>query len=96
MMNWLAFQLPRMTSLDSQSGNDESVSVSVAKTDVIGFPIGRGRGIVKEGCIKENEECRMGLIVLNEKWVNRKKMEMSRGIGYSEGTVQNEKSRGAT
>jgi hypothetical protein len=38
----------------------------------------------------------MGLIVLNEKWVNRKKMEMSRGIGYSEGTVQNEKSRRAT
>jgi hypothetical protein len=32
------------------------VSVSVAKTDVVGFPIGRGSGIVKEWSIKENEE----------------------------------------
>ena len=96
MMNWLAFQLPRMTSLDSQSGNDESVSVSVAKTDVVGFPIGRGRGIVKEGCIKENEECRMGLIVLNEKWVNSKKKKRSRGIVCSEGTAQKENRRRET
>ena len=95
-MNRLAFQLPRMMSLDSPLGNDESVSVSVAKKDVVGFPIGRGSGIVKERGIKENEVCRMELIVLNEKWVNRKKMEMSRGIGDSEGTVQNEKSRRAT
>ena len=35
--------------------DDELVSVSVAKTDVLGFPIGRGSGIVKEWCIKENE-----------------------------------------
>jgi hypothetical protein len=35
--------------------DDELVSVSVAKTDVLGFPIGRGSGIVKESCIKENE-----------------------------------------
>jgi hypothetical protein len=72
------------------------VSVSVAKTDVVGFPIGRGSGIVKEWSIKENEVDRIGLIVLNEKWVNSKKMKMSRGIVYSEGTVQNEKSRRAT
>ena len=39
MMNWLAFQLPRMMSLDSPSGNDESVGVSVAKNDVVGFSI---------------------------------------------------------
>jgi hypothetical protein len=35
--------------------DDELVSVSVAKTDVLGFPIGRGSGIVKEWWIKENE-----------------------------------------
>jgi hypothetical protein len=36
------------------------------------------------------------LIVLKEKWVNSKKKKMSRGIGNSEGTVQNEKRRRAT
>ena len=35
--------------------NDELVSVSVAKTDVVGFPIGRGSGTVIIVCIKENE-----------------------------------------
>jgi hypothetical protein len=72
------------------------VSVSVAKTDVVGFPIGRGSGIVKERGIKENEGYRIGLIVLNEKCVNSKKKKMSRGIARSEGTVQNEKRRRAT
>jgi hypothetical protein len=48
------------------------VSVSVAKTDVVGFPIGRGSGTVKEWSIKENEVDRIGLIVLEEKWVNSK------------------------
>jgi hypothetical protein len=38
-----------------RTDDDELVSVSVAKTDVLGFPIGRGSGIVKESCIKENE-----------------------------------------
>jgi hypothetical protein len=38
-----------------QTDDDELVSVSVAKTDVLGFPIGRGSGIVKESCIKEND-----------------------------------------
>jgi hypothetical protein len=76
--------------------NDELVSVSVAKTDVVGFPIGRGSGIVKERCIKENEVYRIGLIVLNEKCVNSKKKKMSRGIARSEGTVQNEKRRRET
>ena len=52
--------------------NDELVSVSVAKTDVVGFPIGRGSGIVKEWSIKENEVDRIGGIVLNEKCVNSK------------------------
>jgi hypothetical protein len=33
--------------------NDELVSVSVAKTDVVGFPIGRGSGTVIIVCIKE-------------------------------------------
>jgi hypothetical protein len=47
--------------------NDECVSVSVAKTNVVGFPIGRGSGIVKEKCIKENDEDRIRLIVLYEK-----------------------------
>ena len=95
MMNWLAFQLPRMTSLDSQSGNDESVSVSVAKTDVVGSSIERGSGIVKERCIKENVMNQIGLIVLYEKWGNNKKNKMSRGIGSSEGTAQNENRRRA-
>jgi hypothetical protein len=72
------------------------VSVSVAKTDVVGFPIGRGSGIVKEWSIKENEVYRIGLIVLNEKCVNSKKKKMSRGIARSEGTVQNEKRRRET
>jgi hypothetical protein len=72
------------------------VSVSVAKTDVVGFPIGRGSGIVKERGIKEYEGYRIGLIVLNEKCVNSKKKKMSRGIARSEGTVQNEKRRRAT
>ena len=72
------------------------VSVSVAKTDVVGFPIGRGSGIVKERGIKENQVCRIRLIVLNEKCVNSKKKKMSRGIARSEGTVQNEKRRRAT
>jgi hypothetical protein len=72
------------------------VSVSVAKTDVVGFPIGRGSGIVKERSIKENEVYRIGLIVLNEKCVNSKKKKMSRGIARSEGTVQNEKRRRET
>jgi hypothetical protein len=34
--------------------NDEAVSVSVAKTDVVGSSIERGSGIVKEMGIKEN------------------------------------------
>ena len=72
------------------------VSVSVAKIDVVGFPIGRGSGIVKERGIKENQGCRIGLMVLNEKCVNSKKKKMSRGIARSEGTVQNEKRRRAT
>jgi hypothetical protein len=72
------------------------VSVSVAKTDVIGFPIGRGSGIVKERGIKENQGCRIRLIVLKEKCVNSKKKKMSRGIARCEGTVQNEKRRRAT
>jgi hypothetical protein len=38
-----------------QTDDDELVSVSVAMTDVLRFPIGRGSGIVKEWCIKENE-----------------------------------------
>ena len=38
-----------------QTYDDELVSVSVAKTDVLGFSVGRGSGIVKELCIKENE-----------------------------------------
>jgi hypothetical protein len=38
-----------------QTDDDELVSVSVAKIDVLGFPIRRGSGIVKESCIKENE-----------------------------------------
>jgi hypothetical protein len=59
-MNRLAFQLPRMMSLD--------------------FSIGRGSGTVIIGRIKENECDRIGLIVLNEKWVNSKKKNMSRGI----------------
>ena len=72
------------------------VSVSVAKTDVVGFPIGRGSGIVKEKCIKENEVYRIGLNVLNEKCVNSKKKKRSRGIARREGTVQNENRRRAT
>jgi hypothetical protein len=72
------------------------VGVSVAKTDVVGFPIGRGSGIVKEWSIKENEGDRIGLIILNEKCVNSKKKKMSRGIARSEGTVQNEKRRRET
>jgi hypothetical protein len=72
------------------------VSVSVAKTDVVGFPIGRGSGTVITVCIKENERDRMGLIVLNEKWVNSKKKKMSRGIVNGEGTVQNENRRRET
>jgi hypothetical protein len=35
------------------------------------------------------------VIVLNEKWVNNKKKKMSREIGNSEGTVQNENRRRA-
>jgi hypothetical protein len=35
--------------------NDEGVSVSVAKTDVVDSPIGRGSGTVITVCIKENE-----------------------------------------
>jgi hypothetical protein len=46
--------------------------------------------------IKENEGDRIWLIVLNEKWVNSKKKKMSRGIGSSEGTAQNENRRRAT
>jgi hypothetical protein len=40
--------------------DDESVSVSVAKTDVFGSPIERGSGTVITSCIKENESDRMG------------------------------------
>ena len=72
------------------------VRVSVAKTDVVGFPIGRGSGIVKERCIKENEGYRIGSIVLNEKCVNSKKKKMRRGIVSSEGTAENEYRRRAT
>jgi hypothetical protein len=74
----------------------KSVSVSVAKTDVVGSPIERGSGIVKERCIKENERDQIRLIVLNEKCVNSKKKKMSRGIANCEGTVQNENRRRAT
>jgi hypothetical protein len=35
--------------------NRKSVSVSVAKTDVLVLPIGRGSEIVKVTCIKEYE-----------------------------------------
>ena len=76
--------------------NDELVSVSVAKTDVVGFPIGRGSGIVKERGIKEYEGYQIGVIVLNEKCVNSKKNKMSRRIVSSEGTAQNENRRRAT
>jgi hypothetical protein len=76
--------------------NDEVFSVSVAKTDVVGSPIERESGIVKVCSIKENEEDRIGLIVLNEKCVNSKKKRMSRGIENFEGTVQNENRRRAT
>ena len=72
------------------------VSVSVAKTDVVGFPIERGSGTVIIGWIKENESDGIGLIVLNEKCVNSKKKKMSREIVNSEGTVQNEKRRRET
>jgi len=72
------------------------VSVSVAKTDVVRFPIGRGSGIVKECSIKENEGDRIGLIVLNGKWLNSKKKKMSIGIGDGEGTMQNENRRRET
>ncbi len=71
--------------------DDESVSISVAKTDVFGSPIERGSGTVITEWIKENEGDRIGLIVLNEKCVNSKKKKMSREILNSEGTVQNEK-----
>ena len=47
--------------------DDESVSVSVAKTDVVGSSIEWGSGIVKEKYIKENVMDRIGLIVLKEK-----------------------------
>jgi hypothetical protein len=76
--------------------NDECVNVSVAKTDVVGFSIERGSGTVITVGIKENEGDRIWLIVLNEKWVNSKKKKMSRGIGSSEGTAQNENRRRAT
>jgi hypothetical protein len=76
--------------------NDEFVSVSFSKTDVVGSPIERGSGIVKVCSIKENEADRIGLIVLNEKCVNSKKKKMSRGIENCEGTVQNENRRRAT
>ena len=75
--------------------DDESVSVSVAKTDVFGSPIERGSGTVITGGIKENECDRIWVIVLNEKWVNSKKKKMSRGIVSSEGTAQNENRRRA-
>jgi hypothetical protein len=61
--------------------DDELVSISVAKTDVLGFPIGRGSGIVKEWCIKENERDRIGLAVLNgkrTKQLERRKEKMLR------------------
>jgi hypothetical protein len=45
---------------------------------------------------KRNEIYRIGLIVLYEKCVNCKKRKMSRGIGSSEGTAQNENRRRAT
>jgi hypothetical protein len=38
-----------------RTDDDELVSVLVAKKDVLGFPIGRGSGIIKKLCIKENE-----------------------------------------
>ena len=38
----------------------------------------------------------MGLIVLNEKWVNIKKKKMSRDIVNGGGTVQNENRRRET
>jgi hypothetical protein len=50
-----------------QIDDDELVSVSIAKTDVLRFPIGRGSEIVKELCMKENEVDRIGLAVLDEK-----------------------------
>jgi hypothetical protein len=74
--------------------NDELVSVSVAKTDVVDSPSGRGSETVITGGIKENDYDRIELIVLNEKWGNNKKKEMSRGIVSSEGIAQNENRRG--
>jgi hypothetical protein len=71
------------------------VSVSVAKTDVVGFPIERGSGTVIIVCIKENECDRIRLMVLYKKWGNNKKKKMSRGIGSSEGTAENENRRRA-
>jgi hypothetical protein len=58
-------------------------------------PSGRGSETVITGGIKENECDRIGLIALNKKWGNNKKKEMSRGIGCSEGTAQNENRRRA-
>ena len=75
--------------------NDEFVSVSVTKTDVVGYPIERGSGIVKVCSIKENEADRIGLIILKEKWVMSKKKKMRRGRVSSEGTAQNENRRRA-
>jgi hypothetical protein len=50
-----------------QTHDDEFVSISVAKTDVLGFPIGRGSGTVKVECIKEVERNGVGLVVPREK-----------------------------
>jgi hypothetical protein len=50
-----------------QTDDDKLVSVSVAKTDVLGLPIGRGSGIVKVECIKEVEKNGVGLAVLDGK-----------------------------
>ena len=76
--------------------NDECVNVSVSKTDVVGFSIERGSGTVVTVGIKENEGDRIWLIVLNEKWVNSKKKNMSRDIVNGGGTVQNENRRRET
>jgi hypothetical protein len=72
------------------------LAFQLPRTDVVGFLIGRGSGTVITGRIKENEVDRIGLMVLSEKWVNSKKKKMSRGIGSSEGTAQNENRRRAT
>ena len=71
------------------------VSVSVAMTDVVDSPSGRGSETVITGGIKENECDRIGLIILKEKWVMSKKKKRRRCRVCSEGTAQDENRRRA-